>query len=148
MHGSLVHPHGAETDRPTGPVLVNRTRLGEREFELAPSDCANVSTPWQPMMALFDEHQLGISNFAGSAGGMVDEGKGVVVALGDKRWHSHLGKGERVKVDFVRFIVPLARLSESPRCEGGGEFSYAVESCRIGRDPFHRISFAVLTQAS
>ena len=99
-------------------------------------------------MPLFDEHQLGIRYLAGSAGGVVDEGKGVVLTLGDERWHRHLGAGERIKVDFVRFIVPLARLSESPRCEGGGEFNDTVEPCRTGCDPLNRIPFAVSTQAS
>lgn len=52
-------------------------------------------------MALFDEHQLGIRNLAGSADGVVDERKGIVVALGDKRWRRHLGEGEWLKVDLI-----------------------------------------------
>ena len=52
-------------------------------------------------MAFFDEHQLGIRNSASSAGGVVDERKSVVNALGDKRWRCHLGEGEWLKVDFV-----------------------------------------------
>ncbi len=68
---------------------------------MPPSNYVNVSTPRQSVMALFDEHQLGIRNLAGSADGVVNERKGIVVALGDERWRRHLGEGEWLKVDLI-----------------------------------------------
>ena len=80
---------------------VGRTRLGERKFELPLGDRTDVSAPGQPVMASVNEHQLrGMHPFSGM-GCVIDEGKGVVGALGDECWRCDVFEREWREIGFV-----------------------------------------------
>ncbi|GIT00485.1 MAG: hypothetical protein CM1200mP26_21970 [Acidimicrobiales bacterium] len=108
--------------------VLKRARAREREFELAPSDYVNVSTPGQPVMPLLDEHQFGIRYLAGSAGGVVDEGKGVVFP-----WATNVGtvtlakgSGSRLISFDSSFLWPGSRNLLGAREVGSSTTSRAV----------------------
>jgi hypothetical protein len=97
-------------------------------------------------MAFFEEHQLRTRNLVSRVGCVIDQGKDVVGALGDKCWRCYLGEGQWSEFDLVQLIVPLAGFSSCPWCEGGGENNNVVKSDRIRCDPVHCLSFLVLVQ--
>ncbi len=52
-------------------------------------------------MAFLDDYQLGTRDLVGRVGCVIDQGKDVVGALGDKCWCCYLGEGEWSEFDFV-----------------------------------------------